>query len=476
MEIKVNDKNAKKVLITETILRDAHQSQAATRMRIDEMIPALDALDKIGYYSLEAWGGATFDSCLRFLNEDPWERLRTLKSYLKKTPIQMLLRGQNLLGYRHYADDLVEKFVEKSIENGVTVVRVFDALNDPRNLETSMKAIKKYGGVCEATISYTTGPVYTDEYFVNLAKTLESMGADNICLKDMANLLLPFDAYRLVKALKENLRPETKLHLHTHNTTGTGDMVYLMAILAGVDIVDTALSPLGNGTSQPATEPLVATLKGTPYDTGISIEELLPIVKHFKTVEKRLKDDGILTDKVKGIDVNTLIYQVPGGMLSNLINQLKKAGKEDKLSECLAEVPNVRKDCGYPPLVTPSSQIVGTQAVMNVITGERYKMVTKETKDLFAGKYGKLPLPVNEEVAKKVLGNAERITCRPADLLKPEYEEVKKKVIELGYYEKEEDVLSYAVFEQVAENFFKWRAAHKDGVDKDLAKTGVYPV
>lgn len=476
MEINVNDKNAKKVLITETILRDAHQSQAATRMRIDEMIPALDALDKIGYYSLEAWGGATFDSCLRFLNEDPWERLRTLKSYLKKTPIQMLLRGQNLLGYRHYADDLVEKFVEKSIENGVTVVRVFDALNDPRNLETSMKAIKKYGGVCEATISYTTGPVYTDEYFVNLAKTLESMGADNICLKDMANLLLPFDAYRLVKALKENLRPETKLHLHTHNTTGTGDMVYLMAILAGVDIVDTALSPLGNGTSQPATEPLVATLKGTPYDTGISIEELLPIVKHFKTVEKRLKDDGILTDKVKGIDVNTLIYQVPGGMLSNLINQLKKAGKEDKLSECLAEVPNVRKDCGYPPLVTPSSQIVGTQAVMNVITGERYKMVTKETKDLFAGKYGKLPLPVNEEVATKVLGNAERITCRPADLLKPEYEEIKKKVIELGYYEKEEDVLSYAVFEQVAENFFKWRAAHKDGVDKDLAKTGVYPV
>lgn len=476
MEINVNDQSAKKVLITETILRDAHQSQAATRMRLDEMTPALTDLDNIGYYSLEAWGGATFDSCLRFLNEDPWERLRVLKSYLKKTPIQMLLRGQNLLGYRHYADDLVEKFVEKSIENGVTVVRVFDALNDPRNLETSMRAIKKYGGVCEATISYTTGPVYTDEYFVNLAKTLEDMGADNICLKDMANLLLPFDAYRLVKALKANLRPETKLHLHTHNTTGTGDMVYLMAILAGVDIVDTALSPLGNGTSQPATEPLVATLKGTPYDTGISIEQLLPIVKHFKTVEKRLKDDGILTDKVKGIDVNTLIYQVPGGMLSNLINQLKKAGKEDKLLECLAEVPNVRKDCGYPPLVTPSSQIVGTQAVMNVITGERYKMVTKETKDLFAGKYGKLPLPVNEEVAKKVLGNAERITCRPADLLKPEYEEVKKKVIEMGYYEKEEDVLSYAVFEQVAENFFKWRAAHKDGVDKDLAKSGVYPV
>lgn len=473
MDIKTENR---KVLITETILRDAHQSQAATRMRLDEMLPVLEQLDDIGYYSLEAWGGATFDSCLRFLNEDPWERLRILKSHLKKTPIQMLLRGQNLLGYRHYADDLVEKFVEKSIENGVGVVRVFDALNDPRNLETSMKAIKKYGGVCEATICYTTGPVYTKEYFVKLGKQLEDMGADNICLKDMANLLLPFDTFDLVKALKAELRPETKLHLHTHNTTGTGDMVYLMAILAGVDIVDTALSPLGNGTSQPATEPLVATLKGTGYDTGIQIEKLLPIVKHFKMVEKRLKDDGILTEKVKGIDVNTLIYQVPGGMLSNLINQLKKAGKEDKLMDCLAEVPNVRKDCGYPPLVTPSSQIVGTQAVLNVIMGERYKMVTKETKDLFAGKYGKLPMPINEDVAKKVLGDAERITYRPADDLKPEYEEVKKKVIEMGYYEKEEDVLSYAVFEQVAENFFKWREAQKDGVDRDLAKGNVYPV
>ena len=473
MEIKTENR---KVLITETILRDAHQSQAATRMRLDEMLPVLEQLDDIGYYSLEAWGGATFDSCLRFLNEDPWERLRTLRAHLKKTPIQMLLRGQNLLGYRHYADDLVEKFVEKSIENGVGVVRVFDALNDPRNLETSMKAIKKYGGVCEATICYTTGPVYTKEYFVKLGKQLEDMGADNICLKDMANLLLPFDTYELVKALKQELRPETKLHLHTHNTTGTGDMVYLMAILAGVDIVDTALSPLGNGTSQPATEPLVATLKGTGYDTGIEIAKLLPIVQHFKKVEKRLKDDGILTDKVKGIDVNTLIYQVPGGLLSNLINQLKKAGKEDKLMECLAEVPNVRKDCGYPPLVTPSSQIVGTQAVLNVIMGERYKMVTKETKDLFAGKYGKLPMPINEEVAKKVLGDTKRITYRPADDLKPEYEDIKKKVIEMGYYEKEEDVLSYAVFEQVAENFFKWREAQKDGVDRDLAKGNVYPV
>ena len=477
MDIKFENR---KVMLTETILRDAHQSQAATRMRIDEMLPVLEQLDEIGYYSIEAWGGATFDSCLRFLNEDPWERLRTLKSHLK-TPIQMLLRGQNLLGYRHYADDVVEKFVAKSIENGVGVVRVFDALNDPRNLEVSMKAIKKYGGVCEATICYTSAvvngqEVFTNEYFVKLAKQLEERGADNICLKDMANLLLPFKAYELVKDLKAALKPTTKIHLHTHNTTGTGDMVYLMAILAGADIVDTALSPLGNGTSQPATEPLVATLQGTPYDTGIDINKLLPIVKHFEGVEKRLVDDKILNQKSKRIDVNTLLYQVPGGMLSNLINQLEKAGKIDKLMECLAEVPNVRKDCGYPPLVTPSSQIVGTQAVMNIVMGERYKMVTKETKDLFAGKYGTLPMPLNEEIAEKVLKGAERITCRPADLLEPEYEDIKKKVMELGYYEKEEDVLSYAVFEQVAENFFKWREAQKKGIDRDLAKSEVYPV
>ena len=414
MEIKFENR---KVMLTETILRDAHQSQAATRMKIGEMLPVLEQLDDIGYYSIEAWGGATFDSCLRFLNEDPWERLRTLKAHLK-TPIQMLLRGQNLLGYRHYADDVVEKFVAKSVENGVGVVRVFDALNDPRNLEVSMHAIKKYGGICEATICYTSAVVdgkeiFTDEYFVALAKQLEEMGADNICLKDMANLLLPFRAYTLVSALKKALKPETKLHLHTHNTTGTGDMMYLMAILAGVDIVDTALSPLGNGTSQPATEPLVATLKGTPYDTGIDINKLLPIVKHFKTVEKRLKDDKILNEKSKGIDVNTLLYQVPGGMLSNLINQLEKAGKADKLMECLAEVPNVRKDSGYPPLVTPSSQIVGTQAVLNVVMGERYKMVTKETKDLFAGKYGTLPMPIDEEVAKKVLARKNHLSsCR----------------------------------------------------------------
>ncbi len=471
---------AKKILIMDTILRDAHQSQAATRMTTEQMIPVLEQLDEIGYYSLEGWGGATFDSCMRYLNEDPWERLRTLRKYLKKTPIQMLLRGQNLLGYRNYADDLVDKVVEKSFENGVRVIRVFDALNDPRNIQSSMRAIKKYGaqcgGVCEAAISYTTSPVHTLEYFVKLAKTYEDMGADNICIKDMANLLLPFDAYQLVTALKKQLRPETKIHLHTHNTTGTGDMVNLMAIQAGVDIVDTALSPLGNGTSQPATEPLVATLKGTEYDTGIDLEKLIPIAAHFKKVAQELEKEGALNPKVRQVDVNTLIYQVPGGMLSNLMNQLKKAGKEDKLPEVLAEVPNVRADCGYPPLVTPSSQIVGTQAVMNVVMGERYKMVTKETKDLFAGKYGQLPMPVNEEVAKKVLKGEKRIDYRPADDLEPEYERLKAEVVSKGFYTQEEDVLSYASFPEVAENFFKWRKAKNQGVDSDLAKTGVYPV
>ncbi len=466
----------KRVMITDTILRDAHQSQAATRMRTDEMVPVLEQLDEIGYYSLEAWGGATFDTCLRFLNEDPWERLRTLRRYLKKTPIQMLLRGQNLLGYRHYSDDVVRAFVGKSIENGVKVVRVFDALNDTRNLQTSIKAIKEYGGICEAAISYTTSPVHTTDYFVKLAKELEDMGADNICIKDMANLLLPYTAYDLVSRLKKELKPETKVHLHTHNTAGTGDMVNLKAIEAGVDIVDCALSPLGNGTSQPATEPLVATLAGTPYDTGIDIQKLLPIVNHFKVVAERLKADGFLSPKVLSIDINALIYQVPGGMLSNLISQLKQQNKADKLGEVLAEVPNVRKDCGYPPLVTPSSQIVGTQAVLNVLSGERYKMVTKEFKGILRGEYGKLPAEPDPAVVKKCIGDEKRITYRPADDLKPEYEKFKSEIAD--YIEQEEDVLSYAVFGQVALNFFKWRKAQKDGVDKNIidAGNGVYPV
>ena len=476
-----NNKTPHKVMITDTILRDAHQSLAATRMRFDEMEPVLSQLDEIGYYSLEAWGGATFDSCLRYLCEDPWDRLRNLKKYLKKTPIQMLLRGQNLLGYRHYADDVVEKFVEKAIENGIGVIRVFDALNDARNLETSMKAIKKYGEgkcVCEAAISYTTSPVHTTEYFVKLAKTFEDMGADNICIKDMANLLLPFTAYDVVKKIKEELRPETKVHLHTHNTTGTGDMINLMAIQAGADIVDCALSPLGNGTSNPATEPLVATLKGTPYDTGIDINKLLPIVNHFNKVAARLEKDGYLSARVRKIDINTLLYQVPGGMLSNLITQLKAAGKEDKLMECLKEVPVVRKDCGYPPLVTPSSQIVGTQAVWNVLSG-RYKTLTAQYKDLILGKYGKVPGEVSQEVLKLCTAHGEeRITCRPADLLSDEMQKLTEEVKKDGFYEKEEDVLSYALFPEVSTNFFKWRKAREVGVDNDMAKNadGVYPV
>ena len=471
-----NNSNKRKVMITETILRDAHQSQAATRMTMEQMLPMLEQLDDIGYYSLEAWGGATFDSCMRFLNEDPWERLRTLRKHITKTPIQMLLRGQNLLGYKHYADDVVDKFVKACIENGVTVIRVFDALNDPRNLETAMKAIKKYGGICEATICYTTSPVHTNEYFVKLAKQLEQMGADNICLKDMANLLLPYTAYDLVKALKAELKPTTKVHLHTHNTTGTGDMVNLKAIEAGCDIVDTALSALGNGTSQPATEPLVATLRGTQYDTGIDLEKLIPITDHFKKVADELEKSGALNPNVRKINVNTLKYQVPGGMLSNLMKQLKEAGKLDKLDECLAEVPNVRKDCGYPPLVTPSSQIVGTQAVLNVLNGERYKMVTKEFKALLRGEYGKLPADPNPEIVKKIVGDEKIITCRPADLIKPEYEKFKSEMTE--YYTQEEDVLTYALFNEVAVNFFKYRLAKNKGVDKDLAdnKNKVYPV
>ena len=472
----------KKVLITDTILRDAHQSHAATRMRFDEMEPMLPLLDDVGYYSLEAWGGATFDSCLRFLTEDPWDRLRNLKKYLKKTPIQMLLRGQNLLGYRHYADDVVEKFIEKSIENGVGVVRLFDALNDPRNLEASIKAIKKYGEggkcVCECAISYTTSPVHTTEYFVKLAKQLEDTGADNICIKDMANLLLPFTAYELVKELKSKLRPETKVHLHTHNTTGTGDMIYLMAIQAGVDIVDCALSPLGNGTSNPATEPLVASLKGTQYDTGIEIEKLLPAVTHFNKVAARLEKDGFLNPKVRRVDINTLLYQVPGGMLSNLMNQLKQAGKEEKLTECLAEVPEVRKDCGYPPLVTPSSQIVGTQAVWNVLLG-RYKTITAQFKDMILGKYGAVLGEVNADIIKMCTKDGEKvITCRPADLLANEMQTLTEKVKADGFYTQEEDVLSYALFPEVATNFFKWRKAKDIGVDTDLAANPnkVYPV
>ncbi len=453
-----------KVMITDTILRDAHQSQAATRMRTEDMLPACEILDKIGYYSLECWGGATFDSCLRFLNEDPWERLRKLRKALPNSKLQMLFRGQNILGYKHYADDVVEEFVRLSIKNGIDIIRIFDALNDVRNLETAIKATKKYGGICEVAMSYTVSPVHTEDYFVKLAQEIEATGADIICIKDMANLLLPYKAYSLVKRLKESVK--IPIHLHTHNTSGTGDMTLLKAVEAGVDIVDTALSPLGNGTSQPATEPLVATLQGTEYDTGLDLSLMSQAAVHFRKVADKLKAEGFLDPKVLSVDINTLLYQVPGGMLSNLISQLKQANASDKFYEVLAEVPRVREDFGYPPLVTPTSQIVGTQAVMNVLCGERYKLNPKESQALMRGEYGRLPAPVNEEVRRKVIGDAKVITHRPADDIAPELEKYRK---EIGQYiTQDEDVLTYALFPQVATKFFEYRQAQQLKLDNSL--------
>ena len=463
-----------KVLITDTILRDAHQSQAATRMRTEDMLPACEILDKIGYYSLECWGGATFDACLRFLNEDPWERLRKLRKAMPNTKLQMLFRGQNILGYKHYADDVVEEFVRLSIKNGIDIIRIFDALNDVRNLETAIKATKKYGGICEVAMSYTVSPVHTEDYFVKLAQEIEELGADTICIKDMANLLLPYKAYSLVKRLKQSVK--IPIHLHTHNTSGTGDMTLLKAIEAGVDIVDTALSPLGNGTSQPATEPLVATLQGTEYDTGLDLSLMSQAAVHFRSVADKLKAEGILDPKVLSVDINTLLYQVPGGMLSNLISQLKQANASDKFYEVLAEIPRVREDFGYPPLVTPTSQIVGTQAVMNVLSGERYKLNPKESQALMRGEYGRLPAPVNEEVRRKVIGDAKVITHRPADDIAPELEKYRK---EIGQYiTQEEDVLSYALFPQVATKFFEHRQAQQLKLDNSLLdkENNVLPV
>ena len=449
---------ANKLYITDTVLRDAHQSQAATRMRLEDMLPACRALNEVGYWSLECWGGATFDSCMRFLKEDPWERLRAIRRAIPDTKLQMLFRGQNILGYRHYADDVVEEFVRLSIKNGIDVIRIFDALNDVRNLEAAIRATKKYKGLCEAAISYTVSPVHNEEYFVELAKKLEDMGADTICIKDMANLLLPYDAYSLVTALKKKV--SVPIHLHTHNTTGTGDMTYLLAAQAGVDIIDTAISPLANGTSQPSTEAMVATLAGTERDTGLDLSKLSEVAAHFRGVAQKLKTQGSLDPKVLNVDPNTLLYQVPGGMLSNLISQLKQAGAEDKYYEVLAEVPRVREDFGYPPLVTPTSQIVGSQAVLNILAGERYKMVTKESKALLRGEYGALPAPVNEEVRKKAIGDEEVITCRPADKLAPELEKQKAEAGELAKCE--EDVLSYALFPQVAKTFLAEKYAPKE--------------
>lgn len=462
------------VKITETILRDAHQSLIATRMTTEQMLPILEKMDKVGYHAVECWGGATFDASLRFLKEDPWVRLRKLREGFKNTKLQMLLRGQNLLGYRHYADDVVEYFIQKSIANGIDNIRIFDAFNDIRNLETAVKATKKEKGHAQIAIAFTLGEAYTTGYYTELAKKLEEMGADSLCVKDMAGLLVPYEASELIGALKEAVN--IPIDIHTHYTSGVAAMTYMKAVEAGADIIDTAMSPFAMGTSQPATEVLVETFKGTPYDTGLDQQLLAEIADYFRPLRDNAMEEGILNPKVMGVEIKTLLYQVPGGMLSNLMSQLKEQKAEDKYYQVLEEIPRVRKDLGEPPLVTPSSQIVGTQAVLNVIAGERYKMVTKETKAILAGEYGKTVRPFDEEVRKKVIGDAKPIECRPADLLKPELPAMEEAVKE--WKQQEEDALSYALFPQVAMEFFKYRKAQETGVDPLFAdyQNKAYPV
>ena len=464
-----------KVLITETVLRDAHQSLAATRMTTEEMLPILEDMDKVGYHSLEAWGGATFDACLRFLHEDPWMRLRAIKDRVKNTKLQMLFRGQNILGYRHYADDVVEYFVQKSIANGIDIIRIFEALNDPRNLETAIKATIKEGGHVQAAISYTTSPFHTNEGFAQYAKQLEEMGANSICIKDMSGLLKPYEAYRLVKTIKSSVA--IPVALHCHYTAGLGSMTLLKAIEAGVDIVDTAISPLAMGTSHTPTESLVATLQDTPYDTGLDLTKLDIVAKHFTKIREKYLASGLIDTKVLKVDVNALRYQVPGGMLSNLISQLKLAGKSDKLDEVLEEVANVRADAGYPPLVTPTSQIVGTQAVNNVLFGDegRYTRVTKEFKGLIRGEYGRCPAPISNEFRTKIIGDDETIDYRPADKIAPEIDSLRQRVA--PYKEQDEDLLSLALFEQVAIKYFDWRKQQKYNLDSNAdAANGIHSI
>lgn len=452
------------VKITETVLRDGHQSLIATRLKLEEMLPVLDKLDDIGYHALEMWGGATFDACLRFLNEDPWERLRIIRKHVKRTNLQMLLRGQNLLGYKHYPDDVVIAFVKKAIANGIDIIRIFDALNDTRNLKVALETTKKEGGHAQAAISYTISPVHTTETYVALAKELENMGADSICIKDMSGLLTPYYTYELVRMIKKAVK--VPIELHSHATSGLACMTYLKAVEAGVDIIDTAISPFALGTSQPPTEPMVAALKDTPYDTGLDMGKLNGIAEHFRPIREKYMDNGLLNPKVLGVDINTLVFQVPGGMLSNLVSQLAAQDALDKFEEVLKEVPRVREDLGYPPLVTPTSQMVGTQAVLNVITGERYKMVPKEIKAYVKGMYGKPTVPISEEIVKKIIGDEEVITCRPADLIEPQLESLRNEIKE--YLEQEEDVLSYALFPQVALNFFQQRQAEKYKIEGSL--------
>ena len=450
-----------KVGITETVLRDAHQSLLATRMSIEDMLPILSEMDKIGFHSIECWGGATYDSCLRYLNEDPWERLRTLRKNLPNSKLQMLFRGQNMLGYRHYADDVVEYLVQKCVANGIDIIRIFDALNDIRNLRTAIKATKKEGGHAQVAISYTLGEVFTTEYYVNYAKQIEAEGADSICLKDMAALLTPYRTEELVKAIKSAV--SIPLQLHTHYTSGLASMCILKAIEAGVDCVDKAITPINKKTSHAPTESIVAALQGTPYDTGLDLVALNNMRPYFMKLRDKYIKQGLIDPKMLAVDPKALVYEVPGGMLSNLLSQLKQAGKEDQLTAVLEEVPRVRKDAGFPPLVTPTSQIVGTQAVFNVIMGERYKMVTKEFKGIVRGEYGKTPVPIDPEFRKRIIGDEKPIECRPADLLEPELEKLRKECAE--WCEQPEDVLSYAQFGQVAVKFFENRRNRKFGID-----------
>ncbi len=464
----------KPVKITETILRDAHQSLIATRMTTEQMLPIIDKMDEIGYHSVECWGGATFDASLRFLKEDPWERLRKLKAGFKKTKLQMLFRGQNILGYNHYADDVVEYFVQKSIANGIDIIRIFDCLNDIRNLETAVRAANKENGHAQIALSYTLVDAYTLDYWKDMAKRIEDMGAKSLCIKDMAGLLVPVKATELVSALKETV--SIPIDLHTHYTSGVAAMTYMKAVESGCDIIDTAMSPFSMGTSQPATEVMVEAFKGTPYDTGLDQTKLAEIADYFRPLREEALKSGLMNTKVLGVNIQTLRYQVPGGMLSNLVSQLKEMGQEDKYEQVLEEVPRVRKDFGEPPLVTPSSQIVGTQAVLNVVSGERYKMVTKESKKLLSGEFGQTVKPFNPEVQKKCIGDVKPITCRPADLIKPQLADLEKEMSQ--YKQQDEDVLSYALFPQVATEFFKYREAQKDKVDASMADTEnkAYPV
>ena len=464
----------KPLKITETVLRDAHQSLIATRMTTEQMLPIIDKMDKVGYHSVECWGGATFDASLRFLKEDPWERLRKLRDGFKNTKLQMLFRGQNILGYNHYADDVVEYFVQKSIANGIDIIRIFDCFNDLRNLKSSVEAVKLVkkenpNAHAQIALCYTLGDAYTLDYWKETAKRIEDMGADSICIKDMAGLLVPKKATELVQALKDG--SSLPIQMHTHYTSGVASMTYMKAVEAGADIIDTAMSPFSMGTSQPATEVMVEAFKDTPYDTGLDQNLLAEIAAYFQPMREEALKTGLMNTKVLGVNIKTLLYQVPGGMLSNLVSQLKEAGAEDKYQAVLEEIPRVRKDFGEPPLVTPSSQIVGTQAVLNVLQGERYKMITKESKKVLMGEFGQTIKPFNPEVQKKAIGDATPITCRPADLIEPQLEKFKNDPVVQEYKQQDEDVLSYALFPAVATEFFKYRAAQQSKVDPKAADT-----